>query len=43
MKEKQNYVTFKYIYVDITKDVENRFDISNYELEMPLSKEKNKK
>ena len=27
MKEKQNYVTFKYIYVDITKDVENRFDI----------------
>ena len=42
MKEKQNYVTFKYIYVDIAKDVETRFDVPNYELETPLSKEKNK-
>ena len=29
MKEKQNYVTFKYIYVDIAKDVETRFDWIN--------------
>ena len=26
----------KYIYVDITKDIETRFDTSNYKLERPL-------
>ena len=31
------------IYSDIAKDVENRFDSSNYELDRPLSKGKNKK
>ena len=29
--------------VDITKNVEKRFDTSNYELERPMSKGKNKK
>ena len=31
------------IYVDISKDVEVRFDISNYELDRSLYKGKNKK
>ena len=30
-------------YVDIAKYVETRFDISNYELERPLPRGKNKK
>ena len=29
--------------VDIAKDVETRFDTSNYELDIPLSKGKNEK
>ena len=33
----------KGIYTDITKDVETRFDTSNYELERRLPKDKNKK
>ena len=28
------------IYKDITKDIETRFDTSNYELDKPLDKEK---
>ena len=31
------------IYKDIVQDVENRFDTSNYELDRPLPKRKNKK
>ena len=31
------------IYKDIGEDVETRFDISNYELDRPLPKVKNKK
>ena len=31
------------IYKDIAEDVETRFDTSNYELERPLPKGKNKK
>ena len=31
------------IYKDVAKDVENRFDTSNYELARPLPQEKNKK
>ena len=31
------------IYKDIAEDVETRFDTSNYELERPFSKGKNKK
>ena len=31
------------MYEDIAKDVEKRFDTSNYELERPLPKERNKK
>ena len=31
------------IYKDIAEDVEKRFDTSNFELDRPLSKEKNKK
>ena len=31
------------IYTDIAKDVETRFDTSNYELDRPLPKGKNKK
>ena len=37
------YIKTEVIYVDIAKDVETRFDTSNYELERPLRKEKNKK
>ena len=32
-----------YIYSDIAKDVETRFDTSNFELDRPLPKGKNKK
>ena len=35
------YLKTDYIYKDITKDVETRFDISNYELDRSLPKEKN--
>ena len=31
----------KHIYKDIAKDLETRFDTSNYELDRPLLKEKN--
>ena len=31
------------IYKDIAEDVESRFDTSNYELDRPLTKGKNKK
>ena len=36
------YINTENIYVDIAKDAEARFDTSNYELERPLPKEKNK-
>ena len=35
--------TTDYIYKDIAKDVETRFDTSNYELDRPLPKGKEKK
>ena len=35
--------TTKNVYVDIGKDTETRSDTSNYELEKPLPKGKNKK
>ena len=37
------YIKTEDIYVDIAKDFEARFDTSNYELERPLPKGKNKK
>ena len=37
------YIKIEDIYVDIVKDVETRFDTSNYELERPLPKRKDKK
>ena len=37
------YIKTEDIYADIAKDVEARFDTSNYELERPLPKGKNKK
>ena len=37
------YIKTNDIYKDIAKDVETRFDTSNYELERPLSKGKYKK
>ena len=37
------YIKTKYIYADITKNVETIFDTSNYDLDIPLPKEKNKK
>ena len=37
------YIKTEDIYSDITKDVEKKFDSSNYELERPLPEEKNKK
>ena len=51
MEKTQNYVTWMQtalqstqkkddIYVEITKDVETRFDTTNSELEKPLPKEK---
>ena len=53
MEKTQNYVTWMQtalqstqktddIYVEITKDVETRFDTTNSELEKPLPKEKMK-
>ena len=36
------YITTKDIYVDIAKDFETRSDTSNYELDRPLPKVKNK-
>ena len=41
----QNYATWiqQDIYVDIPNTVETKFDTSDYELERPLSKDKNKK
>ena len=37
------YKKVKDISLDIAKDVETRFDTSNYELERPLPKGKNKR
>ena len=37
------YIKTKDIYVDIAKDVETKFDTSNYEIDRPLPKEKYKK
>ena len=37
------YVKTKYIFVDIIKDVETRFDTSSHGLDRPLPKGKNKK
>ena len=37
------YIEIESIYVNIVKDVEASFDTSNYELERPLPKRKNKK
>ena len=37
------YIKTEDIYKDITKDIETRFDTSNYELERPLPKRKIKK
>ena len=37
------YMKTNYIYEDIAEDVETRFDTSNYELDRPLPKGKNKK
>ena len=37
------YIKTDDIYKDIAEDVENRIDTSNYELDQPLSKGKNKK
>ena len=37
------YIKTKYIYVDITKNVETIFDTSNYDLDIPLPKGKNEK
>ena len=45
--EKRNsfivYIKTDDIYKDIAEDVETRFDTSNYELDKPLPKVKNKK
>ena len=37
------YITTDDIYEDIAENVETRFDTSNYELDRPLPKGKNKK
>ena len=37
------YIKMDDIYKDIAEDVETRFDTSNYELDKPLAKVKNKK
>ena len=37
------YVKTEDIYSDVGKDVETRFDTSNYELDRPLPKRKKKK
>ena len=36
------YIKTEDNYIDIPKDVETRFDTSNYELDRPLAKGKNK-
>ena len=36
------YIKTDNIYKDIAEDVKTRFDISNYELDKPLTKRKNK-
>ena len=38
-----DYIKTEGIYLDIPKDVETRSDTSNYKLDRPLSKGKNKK
>ena len=37
------YIKTDYIYKDFPEDIETRFDTSNYELDRPLPKGKNKK
>ena len=37
------YIKTKYVYVDIAKCVETRFDTLSYELNRPLSRGRNKK
>ena len=37
------YIKTDHIYSNIGEDVENKFDTSNYELDRPLPKGKNKK
>ena len=37
------YIETEDIYSEIAKDVETKFNTSNYELSRPLAKEKNKK
>ena len=37
------YIKTEYIYINIAKDVETRFDTTSYELERPLTKAKNTK
>ena len=37
------YIKTDHIYKDVAEDVESRFDTSNYELDIPLPKGKNKK
>ena len=37
------YIKTDDVYIDIGEDVETRFDTSNYELDIPLTKGKNKK
>ena len=36
-----SFLYIKYIYADITKNVETVFDTSNYDLDIPLPKGKN--
>ena len=37
------YIKTEQIYVNVEKDVEKRYDTSNYKLKRPLSSEKNKR
>ena len=37
------YIKTDDFFIDIAEDIETRFDISNYELDRPLPKGKNKK
>ena len=37
------YIKIDDIYKDVAEDVETRFDTSNFEIDRPLPKEKNKK
>ena len=43
MVKKQNCIKKDDVYKNIAEDVETRFDTSNYELDRPLPKGKNKK